>query len=220
MKRKSEIKIEASLVNQIYSILKERIVNLELKLGQKIDIKKLAEELRVSQTPIRDVLNRLAKDDLVTLIPRRGYYVVELSAKRMEEIYDLRKIFECYALESAIESINSNKLRELKQTAERLQNEANESKKRAKFNESDRQLHLLIVQNSPNERLHKMYFQIHDFVKISQRMNPEFERSLSEHILLLEAMLGKNLTKAKEILRMHIDNARDDGIKALKEGVY
>lgn len=220
MKRKSEIKIEASLVNQIYSILKERIVNLELKLGQKIDIKKLAEELGVSQTPIRDVLNRLAKDGLVTLIPRRGYYVTELSAKRMEEIYDLRKIFECYALESAIESINSNKLRELKQTAERLQNEANESKKRAKFNESDRQLHLLIVQSSPNERLHKMYFQIYDFVKISQRMNPEFERSLSEHILLLEAILGKNLTKAKEILRMHIDNARDDGIKALKEGVY
>jgi len=174
----------------------------------------------VSQTPVRDALNRLEKDGLVTIVPRRGYYIVELSAEDMEEIYDLRKMIEVYALESAIKNVEPDKLKELKQLTEKLQNEPNKKRKRRKFNELDRELHSLIVQSSPNKRLHEIYSRIYDFVKISQSMDPKFEESLEEHLLLFEAMLENNLTKAKKILMMHIDNAKDNGIKALENGLY
>jgi len=215
-----KIGIEANLVDQIYNMLKERIINLELKLGQRVNIKKLAGEFGVSQTPIREALNRLTKDGLVTVIPRRGYYVVKLSAEEMEEIYDLRKMFESYALESGIENIDPNKLRILKQKTENLQNETNKRKKRTRFDKTDRDLHLLIVQSSPNKRLHEMYFKLYDFVKISQRMNPEFEKALEEHIALLDSLLEKNIEKAQHLLKIHIDNAMNEGIKALKRGLY
>jgi len=169
---------------------------------------------------VRDALNRLTKDRLVNVIPRRGYYVVKLSAEDMEEIYDIRKMFESYALESGIENIDPNKLRILKQKTENLQNETNKRKKRTRFDKTDRELHLLIVQSSPNKRLYKMYSQIYDFVKISQRMNPEFERALEEHMILLDVLLEKNVEKAQHLLKIHIDNAMKEGIKALKRGIY
>ena len=210
-------KIETNLVDQIYNILREKIINLELKLGQRIDIKGLAEEFGVSQTPVREALNRLTKDRLVNVIPRRGYYVVKLSAEDMEEIYDIRKIFESYALESAIKNIEVNKLRKLKQRMmEQLQGEVTEQRRKTKF-ETDKKLHLLIIQSSYNKKLKEMYSQIYDFVKISQRMNPRFKKSLEEHIALIDAILEKDLEKARKLLMLHIDNARDWGIKALKD---
>jgi len=210
-------KIETNLVDQIYNILREKIINLELKLGQRIDIKGLAEEFGVSQTPVREALNRLTKDRLVNVIPRRGYYVVKLSAEDMEEIYDIRKIFESYALESAIKNIEVNKLRKLKQRMmEQLQGEVTEQRRKAKF-ETDKKLHLLIIQSSYNKKLKEMYSQIYDFVKISQRMNPRFKKSLEEHIALIDAILEKDLEKARKLLMLHIDNARDWGIEALKD---
>jgi len=214
------MKIEANLVNQICDILREKIINLELKLGQRIDIKKLAEEFEVSQTPIREALNKLIKDGLVTINPRRGYYVVKLLAKDMEEIYDLRKMFESYALESGIKNIEVNKLRKLKQKMiEQLQGEVTKQRRKVKF-ETDKKLHLLIIQSSYNKKLKEMYSQIYNFVKISQRMNPRFKKSLEEHIALIDAILEKDLEKAKKLLMLHIDNARDRGIKALESNLY
>jgi len=210
------MKIETNLSNKIYNIIKDRITNLELKLGQRININELAEEFEVSQTPIRDVLNKLEKDGLITIIPRRGYHVIKLSIRDMEEIYDLRKMFEPYALEIGIKNININKLKTLKHETENLQLESNKKKKREIFNKTDDELHLLIIKSSLNKRLYKMYSGIYNFIKISQRMDPDFEGCLKCHIVLINHILKKDIKKAKKILIFHINEAKKCGIKKLE----
>lgn len=210
------MKIETSLSNQIYNIMKDRITNLELKLGQRININELAEEFGVSQTPIRDVLNKLAKDGLITIIPRRGYHVVKPSVKDMEEIYDLRKMFEPYALEIGIKNININELKTLKQETENLQLEINKKKKRKRFDKTDDELHLLIIKSSLNKKLYEMYLNIYNFIKISQRMDPDFEGCIKCHIALINHILKKDVRKAKKVLIFHINEAKKCGIKQLE----
>ena len=206
--------LTSSLVDQLYDIMKEKIVSLQLKLGEKIDVQELAEQFGVSQTPVRNALNRLSQNGLVNTRARVGYYVVNLSAEDITEIYDLRRMFEDYALEATIENIKFDELRRLKQKMQRIQGKIDE--KTTEFEETDRELHLLIIKNSNNKRLQSLFSQIYDFVRISISMGLEWKESLKEHIALVEALQEKDLARAKEILKKHIDNSRDNAIKALQ----
>ncbi len=164
--------LKSDLAEQIYDIVKERIVSLQLKLGEKIDVQKLAEEFEVSQTPVRDALNKLSQHGLSITKARVGYYVIDLSTEDIEDIYDLRKMFEGYALESATKNFKSDELLLLKRKMEEIQEESSEKRKRAKFDTTDKALHSLIIKNSNNKRLRDLFFQIYDFVRISISLVP------------------------------------------------
>ena len=208
--------IKNGLVEQVYGIIKDKIINLELNLGQRIDIQKIATELGISQTPVREALNRLAKDRLININPRKGYYVTDISPEDMEEIYDIRRIFEVYALDSAIENIDLYKLKKLKQKMEEeLRGRITRKKRKTKF-EIDKQLHLLIVNSSKNKKLKEMYYEIYDFIKIFQRMNPGFKETLEEHIALIDTIIKKDTEEAKKLLAVHIENAKGRIIKVFK----
>jgi len=208
--------IKNGLVEQVYGIIKDKIINLELNLGQRIDIQKIAAELGISQTPVREALNRLVKDRLISINPRKGYYVTDISPEDMEEIYDIRRIFEVYALDSAIENIDLYKLKKLKQKMEEeLRGRITRKKRKTKF-EIDKQLHLLIVNSSKNKKLKEMYYEIYDFIKIFQRMNPGFKETLEEHITLIDTIIKKDTEEAKKLLAVHIENAKGRIIKVFK----
>ncbi len=211
--------INQTIVGKIYTELKEKIINQQIKLNQRISIKEIAEDFGISQTPIREALNRLIKDELVEYKLRRGYYVIRLSCKDLEEIYDLRKLIEVYALEQGMmrETLDKDLFQRYLQDSIEMQKEAIEPKKPLKYCIADRELHLSIVKSSLNEKLYKIYMRMYPFVSISQQLDPLYERSLNEHILLIKAILDKNILEAKKILKTHINNCKCDGIESLKD---
>jgi len=213
------IKLRRDLVEQIYDILRERITNLNMKPGARINIQELAEEFDVSPTPIKDALKKLSQKGLVTTKSGKGYYVVSLSPEKLNEIYDLRKMFESYALKAAIENIPAEKLYELRKEMEDLKQEMSEEEKDIKFYQKDQMLHLEIIRNSNNEMLEEFYRQIYNLVKISQHLYKTTEESLEEHMAIVKAMLEKNLGKARKALEAHIDHARDKAIRALQNKI-
>lgn len=85
-----------NLVEQVTDYLCEKIVKNELKPGSRVYDTKLAEEMGVSRTPIREALRVLEKNRLVELIPRRGVVVTEISASQIEWFYDIYE--QLYAL--------------------------------------------------------------------------------------------------------------------------
>ena len=212
--------ITETMVNRIGAAIRNKIINLELSLGSRIDIKKLEMEFGVSQTPIRDAINRLIKDGLITERPRRGYYVIDIKAQDMAEIYDLREMIECYALEKGINNINSEEVEILLNSAIEMQKEPVQPRKPKKFRVADKELHRLIVKSCPNKRLYNLYLQIHHFVEISQQLDPLYERSMQEHIELMQSILKKDTQKSMSILRTHIRNCKIDGIRALQKDIY
>ena len=208
------VKLRRNLVEQIYDILRERITNLKIKPGTRIKIQKLAEEFDVSPTPTKDALKKLTEKGLITAKSGRGYYVVSLCPEKINEIYDLRKMFESYSLKTAIQNISAKKLYELKRGMESLREEMNEEEKGIRFYQLDQILHLEIIRNCNNEVLEELYSQIYDLVKISQHLYTTTEESLEEHIKIVKALLKKDLPEAREALEAHIDHSRDKAIRA------
>jgi DNA-binding GntR family transcriptional regulator len=80
--------------NDICDILRDRIVKLNLKPGEQINEKKLAEEFKVSRTPIREALIILSSEDLVTIKPKLGTTVSDINIRDFQELGELRIILE------------------------------------------------------------------------------------------------------------------------------
>lgn len=208
----------STIIEKIYNILKKRIINLEFKFNQKLNVKEMAQQFGVSQTPIRDALNNLVKDELVIVKPRIGYFIIKFTKKDLCEIYEVRKMIECFALENSI-NLNYKKFKKYHKKALEIKDRLSKFKNYDEFNILDRDVHLSIIEESRNKQLIKIYYRIYSFVQISQNFDKTGERSLKEIdsiILLLEKILNKDIFNAKAILREHIENCKIIGIESLK----
>lgn len=99
-----------TVTSKVMDYLKKQIlVSKKYKKGDKIIESQIAEELNISRSPVREAIQRLESQGLVTTIPRKGAFVTQFSIKEMEEIYALR-----YLLEGSIYEvlINENLLKE------------------------------------------------------------------------------------------------------------
>mgnify|MGYP001091225812 CR=1 FL=1 len=88
----------SNLSDKVYDILLKRIIIRKIKPGEKLIEDDLAENLGISHTPIREALNRLYRDDLVELIPQSGGYIRKLTAREVQEVYEVREVLESLAV--------------------------------------------------------------------------------------------------------------------------
>ncbi len=92
-----------SLVDQVYERLRADIINLRLPLGSKVNVNELQDVLGVSCTPIREAINRLQQEGLITYENNVGARVLSLTPKDVEEIQQLATTLHCAAARLAME---------------------------------------------------------------------------------------------------------------------
>ncbi len=83
-----------SIADRVYAVLRERIVQGDLVLGERLRQEALAEELGVSRTPLREALRRLASEGFVELQPHRGAVVSGVSEEDMRASFEARFVIE------------------------------------------------------------------------------------------------------------------------------
>ncbi len=209
--------LNSTMIEKIYNMLKKQIINLEFKFNQKLNVKEMAQQFGVSQTPVRDALNNLVKDELVVVKPRIGYFVLKLTKKDLYEIFEVRKMLECFALENSV-NLNYKKFKKYYEKTLEIKDRLSKYDNYDEFNILDRDVHSSIIEESGNMQLIKMFFHIYSFVQISQNFD-RGKRSLKEIdsiILLLEKILNKDIFNAKTILQEHLENCKIIGIESLK----
>jgi DNA-binding GntR family transcriptional regulator len=201
------------LVNQIYDLLKKKIINHEILPGEKISIAKYSKEFQVSHIPIREVINRLVMDGLVMNIPNHSYYVVKLTEIEIQEIYELRKMIECYSLKKAIKVMDKNKLKELLGALYQFKEDIGKLRDINKIEEYYEKIinfHLLIVESTSNSKIIDTYLHLINLIKMIikfDRRKELYERSINVHISLVGTMINNNLSGASDILDRHLDYA-------------
>ena len=89
----------ATLRNQAYDVIFNKLVNGEYKPGERLANRTLAKEMGMSFIPIREAISQLASEGLVEHRPKLGTFVVEADRQEIEELYGLRCALECYAAE-------------------------------------------------------------------------------------------------------------------------
>ncbi len=85
------------LSQQAYEVIKYKIVTLDLAPGSVLDEAELQEELKLGRTPIREALKRLALENLVSIVPRRGMFVTDIGINDLQRLLEVRLELETLA---------------------------------------------------------------------------------------------------------------------------
>ena len=86
-----------SLSEQAYQQIRRMIIRLDLAPGAVVREDDLQRQLGIGRTPIREALQRLAREQFVTVVPRRGMFVSRLDVAELSMLYETRAILEPYA---------------------------------------------------------------------------------------------------------------------------
>lgn len=196
-----------TLAAQVEERIREAILRQILKPGERIDQNKLAEELQVSMAPIREALKGLEAEGLVTIQPRRGAFVVEVSISDMDELYFTRQLIEGEALYQAVPHLTEADFTALQEmiTAMRRATEANEINTYIALN---RRFHLRMYSALGNQHLLqviKMLWERSELYRYRYMfMTRDTERIHQEHEAILAACRQRDQALAKERARQHI----------------
>lgn len=203
---------------QVYDRIKNKILNLEFEFGERINIKNLCEEFHVSPTPIREGIKKLIEDGLIKDVPRKGYYVYSPTPKDIQEIYELRKMLEYFALASVTNKIpDLRSFEKLKKRIEYIQKQGDKEKKR-RFIETE-SIHTLIAYSLNNQRIKSIYQNLHNFTLLFQHIiqRDAVDGYLEDHLSLVNAILDKDIDKAQRVVNSHIDTAVAGLCKLIKK---
>lgn len=104
----------------VFNTLRESILKGEMKPGERLMEIHLANKLGVSRTPIREAIRKLELEGLVTMIPRRGAEVAQITAKSLRDVLEVRQALDALAMELACERISEEEIGKLRQACDNL----------------------------------------------------------------------------------------------------
>lgn len=205
-----KIIIQVTLADQAYEYIKKMIINGELKPGQELPEEKLALELGISRTPLRDALKRLAVDALIELRKSKPAIVAAFTYQDVIEIMELRRLLEIHGLENLSKPIHLAVIHDLKQNMN-LQWQAVQDKKIVEFMDLDQQFHTILFENHRNNRLKDMIKSINSggsraFLLLSDTAADSAKKAYDEHVAILQAIEQGEWVLAKQQLSVHLDN--------------
>lgn len=119
--------IYASLAEQAYDLLEEKIVTLQLAPGAVLSEQQLAKELGVGRSPVREALQRLAHEGLVVVLPRRGVLVSEINISTHNKLLEVRREVERLMARVACRSANEKQCQEFLKLAREFERTAREN---------------------------------------------------------------------------------------------
>jgi DNA-binding GntR family transcriptional regulator len=196
--------------------LRHAILNGDLPGGSRLIQAKIAADLDVSTTPVREALRDLAADGLIHLFAHRGGIVRGTDMKEMQEIYDLRCLLEPYCMRLAAEQISEAELDE----AERLQGRMERKDcSVGEWVELNRMFHAVLIDACRSPRLMAMVNGLRDaaaiYVGLGLRSAPHhLDTSHAEHRALLDACRAHDPEAAATALAHHLQGT----VRVLSEG--
>lgn len=200
--------------NRVYDAIRRAILAGQFPTGHHLTEAALAAWLGVSRTPIREVLRRLHAEGLVDFVANQGAFVVGWSGKEVEDIFALRAVLECFAVETAARKLSRAQLDELR----RLQATMDEAAASAADGKLDRiaeandRFHKLIISAADNARLAAMLSGLIDIAvawgTFSRYDVDELRRSMNHHRELIAAFEARDGAWASAVMRAHIVSAR------------
>jgi len=208
-----------TLTDRVYEKLREAIITGKIEGGSRLVESALAEELKVSRTPVREALHRLAVEGFLYSIPRSGYIVNEMSDYDIEDLFTTRLAIEKLAADLAFERMSPVELEQmelnLKMTDEKIKQGHTEN-----LTELDIEFHGIIYKASRSKSLYQICQSLSDHslkYRIALIHISEFaEKTRYGHYEIFKAFLKKDKQKLEESLQDHLELAKKDILKMIE----
>lgn len=205
---------QKSLASSVEDALSELILSGQLAPGKRVDLSHYASLWQVSITPVRDAAKQLESRGFLKVVPRRGVFVSELTAKEVKDIFDIRIALETSAIRLATPLIPKAEAERALRTYGAAA-KAKTAKERDKLlPKSDLLIHSLAQRYCDNTRMQGMMESMTDMVRWCQRtiilhLNEPFLATLPEHIAICRAVCDRDAEGAAQAMQTHLRNTLD-----------
>lgn len=194
--------------NEIYNILKNRIIKIEYEPGIILNEVDIGNEFQISRTPIREIFQKLSNDKLLKIIPRYGAQVAHIDFKYMKSVFELTRDLDSLATKLCIDNISQEEIQKLEVIMEKLHNYNIQEDYQEAILE-DEKFHQIILKNSGNICLEEILSSLHVHTErlwhyCEEHINNMeiFTETLGK---VLDAIKEKDKEKAEKYTREHID---------------
>ena len=193
----------------VFNTLRQAILTGELKPGERLMEIHLANKLGVSRTPIREAIRKLELEGLVTMIPRRGAEVAQITGKSLKDVLEVRRSLDALCAELACERISDGEIAALEAACKEFE-EATYTRDARVIAAADVALHDIIIKATNNNRLVQL---VNNLAEQMYRYRFEYIKDYSmhgrlveEHRVIFEAIRKKDKVTAAAAAVTHIDN--------------
>lgn len=208
------------MTDQVFDILRDRIINLELKPGGKVNFDELQKELGISKTPLKQALQRLEYEEFVVIRPRYGTYISTPSKENLSQLYELREAIEAKAVQLGAGNIPRQKILDLQKEVLQADLEI-EQGDFSLFLKTDVKMHNIFNDYSDNSYIKKVKEMIdshvHWYRVLGATSKGRAYKSSERHKELLEAVLDNNIQKASEVMANHIQEVKEATLEDIDE---
>ncbi|WP_077033285.1 GntR family transcriptional regulator [Pelomonas sp. KK5] len=199
-----------SLADQAYAQVKEMIFDFSLMPGDRFSEADLVAKLQLSRTPLRQALQRLAREGFLQVFPKLGWQVAPLDFDVIDELYDLRLLIECHAAQLLATSEDRADLQALVDIwmvppEQRLADPV-------EVGTLDEAFHSELVASSGNREMARVHLGLTDRIRIVRRLDftkpARIAATYDEHARILRAIVRRRADEAQRLLRAHIEQSK------------
>ncbi len=202
-----------SLGSRVFRTIRENILEGKYATNEELKEKTIGEELGVSRTPVREALRQLELEGLVSIIPNKGAYVVGITQKDIQDIYEIRGLLEGLCAKWAAENITKEQLDELEEIVFLADFHAGKGNAE-QLVELDNKFHEILYKASGSKELKHVLSDFHDYVQRVRKMSLTHDmralESNKEHRMIVEALKEKDSMKAEKLANQHVLNTSEN----------
>lgn len=199
------------------TLVREMILDGTIAPGDRLNEVSLASALGISRGPLREAIQRLAGEGLLTIISHRGAFVRTFEAREIDELYDMRTAYEMYAARLVCERATDDDLAALdafvSATAEAMSSGGGGSYP------ADRDFHVRLLHLAGNATLERAALEAQAQISLARSMSAQVpvraKAALDEHADIVAALQARSADDAAHFVRQHLDHARRSALAAL-----
>lgn len=196
---------------EVYNILKNKIIKSELAPGALITDNLLA-ELNVSKTPLREALIELDREGFVIINPRKGTTVTAVTRELIDHVYEVRLQMEPYIAKTYYMNVDQNALRDIKLKMQGYSSDKDIN--RGYYINLDNELHDTILDSCTNSFIYKMLVSANDHNRRIREQtsmrNEDYMHSIVQHLSIIDAYEIGNPDAIEAAVKYHIVWGRKD----------
>jgi DNA-binding GntR family transcriptional regulator len=215
----SEVLRKRSLTDEVYDYLYEKIIAGKVTAGDWLRQDDISTQLGVSQTPVREALDRLVASGLAERVPYRGVRVPKLDSKEIVDAFILRLVLENTAARIAAKTIQPEQVQMLSEIVEKTANMLTLDDISG-LRQLNKEFHMRIVEAACNPLLSKLYdmttnsfpdWMLYEYLfRHPEVIQTSLDREYHEHQAIVEALARNDSQAASEQVVKHIKNLGDE----------
>ncbi len=206
------------LADQAYERIRKDILSCILSPGAQIAQSQLAEQYHTGLTPIREALQRLAHEKLVSPVPRSGYFVSPITYSDVRELFELRTILETSAVRLAVQRGSQEQLSAIRKIAD-FSYRYNDHEDYIRFLKLNTDFHCSIARLAGNQRLTDTLSKILDELTRVFHMGLDLKDSAEEmreeHLSLSQALIERDDDLAVKIIQTQVGRSAQRIMEAI-----